>query len=150
MAIRSWRIATPAPSSLRDVVDPGNRPPRCPFKERHAAPASGRFVGRLASAPPPFWEWAPQQRAASLRAMPLHAHVAAGDKVWPRGLNVGSILVSELPWAGSAQAVVSPAWLNSSLFPFLLPSCGVIKKKIWSLCPVPNITKCYSEFCEPL
>lgn len=125
----NWRIGTPAPSSLGDMVDPEGGPPRCPFKERHAAPAAWRFVADWPLNPLGI---DPLQRAASLEVMPLHgtAHTAAGgQKSGHVGSNVGPILVSDLLWVGSAEAVVRPAWLNFSLCAFLLPFCGIIKKR---------------------
>lgn len=81
-------MGTPAPSSLGDMVDPAGGPPRCPFKERHAAPTAWRFVGRLASALTPSGDRL-SCRELPCSVTPLHgvAHLAAGG---PKSGHVGS------------------------------------------------------------
>ena len=80
-----------------------------------------------------------QSHALSWRGSPC----CRGTEAWPCWLKVGPVLVSELLRVGSAEAVVRPAWLNFSLCAFLLPSCDIIKKEIWSLSPVPNVNKVF-------
>ena len=119
MAIKSWYIHTPAPSSLGDMVGLGVGPPDALSRKRHAAPAAWRFVGREASALKPFGDRLSCRELPHSESCPFMAWLTFLQRdivasTWE------SILVSELLWVGSAEAVIKPATCSAQRLPLCI------------------------------